>query len=533
MYCYNCGGKVLPSANFCHHCGADLTLVHKTNSDVKDSSPADPEIDLDDNDTSQETKIFKIPLQKDEEELAHYIKKIDENVQQEVLTQEEKKKSLDRQAKAQKKEVKEDQGPKPQEKSRRSFKDIWNSFIDESDNPYSVFSQPEDDPSKISSRSDEEIKEENIILINEEAERSHNPSEDRFQTASDISNLTRQVNEVLEQEAKEAAKRETQQSSKETSKKETAQKDKTVVKEKSTGGGFKNFFKSFSKDSTTSDDKGLTASEVNKSKQKTDSSISTEKTQTTKAQTSSTSKVKEAHTEGKITHTVAKEEKSVKKPKFFNRAKDATKTKDTATGNATKDKSKTRTKSYLPPLAEVHKHYQQIIYKILDFGQGGIAAIFTVGLLALILPFILIDTKVSVAVILFMLIKILISFFTIYYAYIVATRNTGLYLDEKRIFVYAVFNWSIVNLLLFIFFLFYPHNTAIGYNFLGALTPKLIPTVLSYILVSFLTLACLYEDLDKDNYINFMGWFLTLYIGIELASKLFWVLIDFIFNSIL
>lgn len=464
-------------------------------------------------------------MQEDEEELAHYIKKVDENIQQEVLSQEEKEQLREKQTKAQKKEAKEAKPLKSsveKQKPRRSLKDIWDSFIDESDNPYSVFSQKADESSGSSDQSDKEVKEENIILINEEVERSHNPSEDTFQTASDISNLTRRVNEVLEQEAEENAK-----------KSEKSAKDKPAVREKSMSGGIKNFFKSFSKDSKKVEEKTTQNSDSIKTNQK-ESTVSADTVQPKAVDQASvsTNEIKERQSDKKTDSITDKAAGSTKNRKFF-KGRDIEKSPSAKESKTTHAKSKTKNKNYLQQLGEAHKRYQQIIYKILDYGQNGLIAIFAVGLLALIIPFFLIDTKITIPVILFILIKILISFFTIYYAYIIATRNTGLYLDEKRIFVYAGFNWSIINLVLFIFFLFYPHDVAIGYNFLGALTPKLIPTIISYLLVSFLTLTCLYDDLDKDNYINFMGWFLTLYIGIELASKLFWVLIDFIFNSVL
>ncbi|MDO5301336.1 MAG: hypothetical protein Q4E76_02370 [Tissierellia bacterium] len=148
MYCYQCGEKLIEGARFCHHCGADQSKAMEAMELSLHGAHGAPKKSKGQDQTVEQTRIFRSsqhPPQGDEagrdQSLQDYVRKIDREVQKNVK-QKEDTMDLDRRVieeELKKSSSQKVQGVEEKAPPKKSFKSLWHDFINEEDNPYSVF----------------------------------------------------------------------------------------------------------------------------------------------------------------------------------------------------------------------------------------------------------------------------------------------------------------------------------------------------------------------------------------------------------
>ncbi|WP_019138352.1 MULTISPECIES: zinc ribbon domain-containing protein [Peptoniphilus] len=134
--------------------------------------------------------------------------------------------------------------------------------------------------------------------------------------------------------------------------------------------------------------------------------------------------------------------------------------------------------------------------------------------------------------ILFLLLKLVFDYFEFYIPLNIATERDNIDTSYPEVRKYALINWIICKLVLFVGFIISPFGGFFKYNMLQALTAMPLATLI-LIGLSLLIAITLYRDsFVGRSKINFIGWYAIAFTLFELLFKMIWFIINFIFVTL-
>ena len=540
MFCPNCGNKVDPNDNYCKICGKNLKNVK-----VKIVSENNNQIDTN-SDSKDKTIVFKpiknIDSIENTRELKEIIKQVDETVKSNIenytkasektlaeekrlreeidkklkASEEEKKKSEKVEKKSKEKkdsEIKKDSEPKkgaePKKKSK-SFKEKFRDFINEEDE-FSIFEKsPNPQDINMTLTNMEPVNIEDTMSI-PKAEIEARLKETEKTEEKDLS----KAKEPVKVDSKVEAKVEKKES-------KVENLDKKDVKDKENKKDLKESTK------TTTDEKSKDVDpkhisskdfydEVNRAlKDNPDAYLEEEKE---KKSIFSFFKSKKSDKKDKIDskEKEKKEEKS-KAPKKEKKPKD---------GNAS-NKSDT-----LENIDDKAKGFLFKLEKRLDFNDKGlrngvVGIVYLLNVLAVMLAV----RKISIAIFVLPLLRILLTLAEHYYPLDIATNKVSFITDQDEVNQKSFVNWALCQVLVFILYIINPIGGMFNFTILESITPGIVSTIILFLVTTFIATS-LYKDRLGEDKIDFMGWYLVPFILFEMLMKILFLLVDFLTRSFL
>lgn len=542
MFCPNCGNKVDPNDNYCKICGKNLKNVKVKI--VSEESTIDNQ-----SDSKDKTIVFKpiknIDSIENTKELKEIIKQVDETVKSNIesytkasertlaeekrlreeidkklkASEEEKKKSekVEKESKEKKdSEIKKDSEPKkgadPKKKSK-SFKEKFRDFINEEDE-FSIFEKspnPQDinmtltDMEPVNIEDTMSIPKAEIEARLKEAEKTEDKEEKDLSKSKEPAKVESKV------EVKDEKKKSKQESL-----------DKKDVKDKENKKDLKESTK------TTTDEKSKDVDpkhisskdfydEVNRAlKENPDAYLEEEK-------------------EKKSIFSFFKSKKSDKKDKIDSKEKEKKEEKSKAPKKEKKPKDeKPANKSdTLENIDDKAKGFLFKLEKRLDFNDKGlrngvVGIVYLLNVLAVMLAV----RKLSIAIFVLPLLRILLTLAEHYYPLDIATNKVSFITDQDEVNQKSFVNWALCQVLVFILYIINPIGGMFNFTILESITPGIVSTIILFLVTTFIATS-LYKDRIEEDKIDFIGWYLVPFILFEMLMKILFLLVDFLTKSFL
>ncbi|MDO5038021.1 MAG: zinc-ribbon domain-containing protein [Tissierellia bacterium] len=478
MYCFNCGEELVDGANFCHVCGTDQkkarqAFENKFSKHKATSSTTPGGSQQKASKKKEDTQVF-IPSKEEDEELVSYVKKVDDKLKSQVLNQENLD-ALSQSDGLSPKDRREDLNPPPPTEK---------TPIEKKSPPEGQKEASQEDPGPKEPKKKRSLKQIWKDFINED---DHSYSVfSGLNSKEDIKKLEDYKAQKKEERAQGKAPR----------------KKPSFLK-----AGPLSALKKDQEDPKAS---GL-ALRAKEEAEKAASPLDPEDQKEPKKSFFKKPSKKKA---------LSPPEKKAP-PKTLDEAKEEAPSKEKTLG---------------PKLFQSLKKGQALYRKGLDrleaLGQKGLILGLVLAILAAYLPFVIAQGQVFLASFFFLVLKLAISYVTIFFASHKALENAELSLGDKDIFYNNFFNWVLCHILVFICFLFYSPASPIGKNILGALTPNVVASLLLYISSALLALFGAWEALDSKRTLHFMAWYTIIFISFELLSKLLYFVLYFISYSL-
>lgn len=477
MYCYQCGKKIIEGANFCHFCGADQRLVDlDSETDLTKNDPDNTQIYSPTLETN--TKGFELSGLSEEEDLHRYLSKVDNKVKKNVEAFETKDHPPLRAEDLSLTVSPEYKEPNEDIKKKRTFKQIWKDFLNEEDNPYSVFGDVSEKENPARS---------NTIEFKQTEDLNYNLKEEEVQPTTDG---------TLE-ENKPSFKDKIKDSAIFLKLGKIGKYEKKPSTETKNFHQDEDFITDLRLQEALIEDEGYPSHPLPRAKEPKPEDISTK-------------------SQGKDPISDASSNLDQKMPR----------------GN--KNENKTNLITQLDSLFDSSsKKYSEFISRISNKSPHTLGLIFLMGMLFSIAPIFIIQKTLGLAEVFLSIFKVLIGLFTFYYANFIARKNTLKGNLNPLLNRDTVIHWSICQAILLVTFFIYPSNFVMGHNLLGALTPHFISSLFIFGLAAFLSITSVYQWLSSNDILEYFGWFSIVFVIIELFSKLFWVIITFLSTSVL
>lgn len=542
MFCPNCGNKVDPNDNYCKICGKNLKNVK-----VKIVSENNNQIDTN-SDSKDKTIVFKsiknIDSIENTRELKEIIKQVDETVKSNIenytkasektlaeekrlreeidkklkASEEEKKKSekVEKESKEKKdSEIKKDSEPKKDAESKKkskSFKEKFRDFINEEDE-FSIFEKsPNPQDINMTLTDMEPVNIENTMSI-PKAEIEARLKETEKTEEKDLSKA--------KEPAKIESKLETKVESKDEKKKSKPENlDKKEIEDKDN--------KKDSKESTktTTDEKSKDVDpkhisskdfydEVNRALKENPEAYLEEE----KKSIFSFFKSKKSDKKDKIDskEKERKEEKS-KAPKKENKPKDEAVSNKSETLENIDDKAK----------GFIFKLEKRLNFNDKTLRNGVIGIVYLLNVLAVMLAV----RKLSIAIFVLPLLRILLTLAEHYYPLDIATNKVSFITDQDEVNQKSFVNWALCQVLVFILYIINPIGGMFNFTILESITPGIVSTIILFLVTTFIATS-LYKDRIEEDKIDFIGWYLVPFILFEMLMKILFLLVDFLTKSFL
>ncbi len=496
MYCSNCGAKVKEKDNFCHVCGnklkenvrVDITVDSIPKKDIGDTQVFDFKGKLDG--INHNDNIEKIMHTLDEEIsreiLKHTRPEFSEGLVGSKSKMGDKPKDLEpekplkpsvKKEKKKKPEVEKDHVEIPKEeaqkkvlKKSRSLKDIWNSFINEDHDEFSIFAN-------MGESSPKEQKSEII--------KTQSTFAGTMESTMPIGIIT---DDILEDERL---------------KEELQRAEKNLPKKKATKQDIDRAVKnSLEKENFTSnplEDPPLQNSFYTEVNRKLEESLNSK----------------------------AAEKKSEKG--FFERLREnfsSSKEKKVEKKTETKVEKSKQVDEDPSIFHKINYFLENTIGGLDALGRSGIVYLLIIGAIFSSIPIFVIGRAVEVRYIFLALLKIFLTLCVFYFPLSIAVERSDANPSNERLVFSTVLNWAICSGILLIGFFIYG---LMGHrSLLISLSPGIATTLVLYFLSGVIALSLYINDLDKNAEINFIGWYSILFILFELILKLLWLVIDFV-----
>ena len=604
MYCFQCGEELVEGAKFCHVCGANQEEARKLfEKNFKNSAPATGSVHPA---SGGDTKVAYSSDPDDGEALKNYLNKVDTHVGMSI----EKHETLSgARPKPKKQKVKEKPANKvrditektiapspaketaPVEKSaakaeatvkidepkkkKKSFSAIWNSFIDEEDNPYSVFGEMAD-----------RLEQNQKVVDDTDADRLRvsqdmgDMDQEPFAQTGDLSSLNKKVNDILDAQEKEEEKKITSKGILSS----FFSKDKEKKKSPEAKGG--DTFEASPMDSeaheepkekiiptdaiqridlTGSEEKIIPADAI----QRIDLTGSEEKIIPADADDLSRSKAAPVEKQApSFDEAVAPENKSDEAP-VVDRAEEKRKKKEAkAAEKAKKRAAKKEAGQNKKPFASlfaginngeknkrngaegvekrqlhvselsnnpnVLKAYAKLSRarsRVMAKGRQGVYGLLGIGIVISSLPVLFAFRGISILAILFSILKVAIDLFAFFFANNVARRNSCEEDNLRSRTVDNLIHWVLYLIPYTLIFFILPSSSAMGRTTLGSVTPHFLLSLLLYLWILFLAYSSAHKILPKENSRDFIAWYGIIYVSIDLISKLFWIIAIFLTST--
>ena len=543
MFCPNCGNKVDPNDNYCKICGKNLKNVK-----VKIVSENNNKIDTN-SDSKDKTIVFKpiknIDSIENTRELKEIIKQVDETVKSNIenytkasektlaeekrlreeidkklkASEEEKKKSekVEKESKEKKdSEIKKDSEPKkdaePKKKSK-SFKEKFRDFINEEDE-FSIFEKspnPQDINMTLTNMEPVNIEDTMSIPKAEIEARLKEAEKTEDKEEKDLSKAKEPVKVESKVEAKDEKKK---------SKQENLEKKEVEIKDD------KKDLKESAKSTTDEKSKDVDPKHIS-SKDFYD--------EVNRALKENPDAYLEKEKEKKSIFSFFKSKKSDKKDKIDSKEKEKKeeKSKTPKKEKKPKDENPANKSETLENIDDKAKGFLFKLEKRLDFNDKGlrngvVGIVYLLNVLAVMLAV----RKISIAIFVLPLLRILLTLAEHYYPLDIATNKVSFITDQDEVNQKSFVNWALCQVLVFILYIINPIGGIFNFTILESITPGIVSTIILFLVTTFIATS-LYKDRIGEDKIDFIGWYLVPFILFEMLMKILFLLVDFLTKSFL
>lgn len=599
LYCFQCGEELVEGAKFCHVCGANQEEARKLFE--KKFKHAAPTTGSDHPASGGDTKVAYSSDPDDSEALKNYLNKVDTHVGESIEKHEtlsgarpkpKKQKAKDKPAKKVQENIENTAPPSPAKetspvektapvekaaskaqapakadepkKKKKSFSAIWNSFIDEEDNPYSVFGEMADRLER-NQRVVDDTDADRLRVSQDMGDMDQEP----FAQTGDLSTLNKKVNEILDAQEKEEEKKMTSKGilssffskdkgdgpeEKESSK---AKDDTVAVPPVVSATKEKSEEKIIPADAvrridlTDSEEKiipadsfefpqgekpsvekeispvaGVPSSEKKSSEDKSKDAPVVDRAEEKR-------KKKEAKAAAKAQKRAAKKEAGQKKAPFaslFAGKNGEQRLKERAVGDE-KHHLHVSELSNNPNVLKAYTKLSRARSRVTAKGKQGVYGLLGIGFVISTLPVLFAFRGIGILAVLFSILKVAIDLFAFFFANNVARSNSCEEDDLRSRTVDNLIHWILYLIPYTLIFFILPSSSAMGRTTLGSVTPHFLLSILLYLWVLFLAYSSAHKILPKENSRDFVAWYGIIYVSIDLISKLFWIIAIFLTST--
>ena len=395
---------------------------------------------------------------------------------------------------------------------RFSIKEKWKNFINEEDDEFSIFSSIKDDNKK---------KED---TRNFEISKSVENTEKTFENT--LSTPKIDIEKALKKSEEEKNK-------KETKKAEEVKKESKLIKDKNNNA-------SIVEDVDHSDltsKKNTPASSINKNIKKDLNTSQKEKGLPLSSPIFKNKKIeKDAATNKRSTNLKDlfsfkdKGEKPVKEIKSVD-----SKVEKDLSKKVSNMESKF-SKSSMDSLDKITEFLSKITNKLSnyigDFGSRESKIVLGIGALLNAIALLIGSGSFKLILILFLLLKLVFDYLEFYVPLNIASDRDEIDTSYPEVKKFALINWIICKVFLFVGFIITPFGGFFKYNMLQALTAMPLATLILIILSLLIAITLYSKNFVGRSKINFIGWYSIAFTLFELLFKMIWFIINFIFVTL-
>ena len=167
-----------------------------------------------------------------------------------------------------------------------------------------------------------------------------------------------------------------------------------------------------------------------------------------------------------------------------------------------------------------------------SFGSKESKIVIGIGVLLNAIMLILGSGSFRFVLLLFLVLKIAFDYLEFYLPLSIATERDDIDTSYPEVKKFALINWIICKVVLFVGFIISPFGGFFKYNILQALTPMPLATLILIGLSLLIVLNLYKENFIARSKINFIGWYAIAFTLLELLFKMVWFIINFIFVTL-
>lgn len=167
-----------------------------------------------------------------------------------------------------------------------------------------------------------------------------------------------------------------------------------------------------------------------------------------------------------------------------------------------------------------------------DFGSKESKIVIGIGVLLNAIMLIIGSGSFRFVLLLFLVLKIAFDYLEFYLPLSIATDRDDIDTSYPEVKKFALINWIICKVVLFVGFIISPFGGFFKYNILQALTPMPLATLILIGLSLLIGLNLYKENFIARSKINFIGWYAIAFTLLELLFKMVWFIINFIFVTL-
>lgn len=194
--------------------------------------------------------------------------------------------------------------------------------------------------------------------------------------------------------------------------------------------------------------------------------------------------------------------------------------------------SKTSNKGIDKVLLSLDKVTNKLSDYIGSFGSKESKIVIGIGILLNAIMLILGSGSFRFVLLLFLVLKIAFDYLEFYLPLSIATDRDNIDTSYPEVKKFALINWIICKVVLFVGFIISPFGGFFKYNILQALTPMPLATLILIGLSLLIGLNLYKEHFIARSKINFIGWYAIAFTLLELLFKMVWFIINFIFVTL-
>ena len=167
-----------------------------------------------------------------------------------------------------------------------------------------------------------------------------------------------------------------------------------------------------------------------------------------------------------------------------------------------------------------------------DFGSKESKIVIGIGALLNAIALLIGSGSFRFILILFLILKMVFDYFEFYVPLNIATDRDDIDTSYPEVKKFALINWIICKVFLFLGFLISPFGGFLKYNMLQALTAMPLATFLLVVLSVLIAITLYSREFIGRSKINFIGWYAIAFTLFELLFKMIWFIINFIFVTL-
>ena len=167
-----------------------------------------------------------------------------------------------------------------------------------------------------------------------------------------------------------------------------------------------------------------------------------------------------------------------------------------------------------------------------DFGSRESKIVIGIGALLNAIALLIGSGSFRFILILFLILKMVFDYFEFYVPLNIATDRDDIDTSYPEVKKFALINWIICKVFLFLGFLISPFGGFLKYNMLQALTAMPLATFLLVVLSVLIAITLYSREFIGRSKINFIGWYAIAFTLFELLFKMIWFIINFIFVTL-